>query len=189
MIIRQAEQLMISLKNQWTIAQQYKTNNTGLYVQSANMIYQEVMTEQINLALEGINKPIYEVLATDLKQTLSNAAKREADRQSKALLAYQRWALKKINMFNDAFAKTKANWHIYKIGFNNSDYKTVRDEMIKYLLPINIDLLDMPVQKIYQQAFKDGWQELDGEPEQTEVAEKSVLMIKKPMRDFLEGKP
>ncbi|GIW82396.1 MAG: hypothetical protein KatS3mg105_4203 [Gemmatales bacterium] len=41
-------------------------------------------------------------------------------------------------------------------------YRATRDGMVKFLLPIQPNLLDPPVYQLYQQAFAKGWQKLEG---------------------------
>ena len=65
-------------------------------------------------------------------------------------------------------------------------YKEVQDAMIKHLLPINVVLLDLPVQERYHQAFQTGWKKLDGRENQTTVAVSSATTKKKSLRDILE---
>jgi hypothetical protein len=71
-----------------------------------------------------------------------------------------------------------------KIGWNaNIDqeiaYRTTRDGMIKFLLPINVGLLDPPVAQLYQKAFQKAWSKLEGRPDQLEVAKQSAVVPKR----------
>jgi hypothetical protein len=74
-------------------------------------------------------------------------------------------------------------------GWEDQDYKRVRDAMVNHLLAINLSMLEMPVQERYQQAFQLGWKQLDGRDGQTYVAEQTAVTVKKSLRDFLENQP
>lgn len=62
-------------------------------------------------------------------------------------------------------------------------YRATRDGMVKFLLPIQPQLLDPPVAQLYQQAFSKGWQKLEGRPDQLYVAEQSAIVQKKSLED------
>jgi len=74
-------------------------------------------------------------------------------------------------------------------GWEEQDYKRVRDAMVNHLLAINLSMLEMPVQERYQRAFQLGWKQLDGRDDQTQVAEQTAVTVKKSLRDFLENQP
>ena len=58
-------------------------------------------------------------------------------------------------------------------------YRTTRDGIVKYLLPINVALLDPPVAQIYQKAFNKAWEKLDSRPDdQLYVAEQAAVIKK-----------
>jgi hypothetical protein len=71
-------------------------------------------------------------------------------------------------------------------GWVETSYQEVREAMLSYLLPIDLMLLDLPVQERYQKAFQNGWKKLDGRQEQTEVAEQTAVIVKRSLRTFLE---
>lgn len=58
-------------------------------------------------------------------------------------------------------------------------YRATRDAMVKFLLPIQPQLLDSPVAQLYQQAFSKGWQKLEGREDQLFVAQQSAIIQKK----------
>jgi hypothetical protein len=60
-------------------------------------------------------------------------------------------------------------------------YLVVREAMIKYLVPINVSLLDPPVAQLYQKAFSAGWEKLEGRDDQLEVAKGTARVRKKPL--------
>jgi len=77
--------------------------------------------------------------------------------------------------------------HIYKSDFNDYlKYQICKDAIVTYLLPINVGYLDIPVMKKYQEVFDNGWNQLDGRDEQTEVAAATVTTEKKSLSDFVE---
>lgn len=74
------------------------------------------------------------------------------------------------------------------IGWKNSvdeelAYRTTRDGMVKFLLPIEPQLLDPPVAQLYQQAFSKGWQRLEGREDQLFVAQQAAVARKKTLDD------
>ena len=106
--------------------------------------------------------------------------------------SYQRWALVNIKAFEAAFQATSDKAAEAASILRNDDggwsdyYQEVRQAMVAHLLPINLALLDLPVQKRYQRAFQTGWNKLDGREDQTAVAQASALAVKKSLREFLE---
>jgi hypothetical protein len=70
-----------------------------------------------------------------------------------------------------------------RIGWKNGihqeiAYRATRDGMVKFLLPIETHLLDPPVAQLYQQAFSNGWQKLEGREDQLFVAQQSAVIQK-----------
>jgi len=57
-------------------------------------------------------------------------------------------------------------------------YRTTRDGMVAYLLPINVNLLDPPVAQLYQRAFNKGWEKLNDREDQLYVAQQSAVVRK-----------
>ena len=198
MVARQAEQQAASLKERWAVVQGLKKEQAGLYEVSANMLLQEVVTARVALALESVKQPTLDALETNLRRVVTDiavqAAKREEERQAKALREYQRWALKEVNTFESVFKEAgdtvHTDWSAWKLGFNrgwtDAEFAKVRDAMVDHLLPVNLALADLPVQKRYEQAFEKGWRQLDGREDQTQVAVATAMTVKKPLRDFFE---
>jgi hypothetical protein len=58
-------------------------------------------------------------------------------------------------------------------------YRTTRDGMVRFLLPINTGLLEPPVAQLYHKAFQKGWSKLEGRPDQLYVAQQSAVVQKK----------
>jgi len=88
-------------------------------------------------------------------------------------------AAKRKEIYNEA-------WRT--IGWKNDihmeiAYRATRDGMVKFLLPIQPQLLDPPVAQLYQQAFSKGWQKLEGRPDQLFVAEQSAQVAKKTLQE------
>jgi len=76
---------------------------------------------------------------------------------------------------------------------NNIDtevaYRTTRDGMVQFLLPIQPYLLDPPVAQLYQEAFSKGWQKLDGRKDQLYVAQQSAIIRKKTVEEIAGSDP
>ena len=187
-----------SFSEQWDRIRPLKDTQPAVYETFLQMMLSELMIAKVALAMEGVSGTAYDDLDRVLRHALSDAvaqnSRLEEDRQAKAIREYQRWALKEVTAFESTFnaAKEAADkyWRAYKIGFNegwtDAQYKEVRDAIVAHLLPINQQMLDLPVQQRYHRAFDLGWKKLDGREDQTHVAEQSALAEKKPLRDFLE---
>jgi hypothetical protein len=78
--------------------------------------------------------------------------------------------------------KTAATTLGWKYSVNTElAYMATREGLIKFLLPINVSLLDPPVAQLYQRAFTKGWDKLEGRHDQLAVAEAASVAIKKPI--------
>jgi len=66
-------------------------------------------------------------------------------------------------------------------------YRICRDSMVAHLLPIDLRLLEMPVQALFQQAWQSGWKCLDGRADQTNVAERTADVKKTTLADVQGG--
>ncbi len=55
-------------------------------------------------------------------------------------------------------------------------YRTTRDGMVTYLLPINPNLLDPPLACLYNKAFQKGWNKLEGREDQLFVGQQAALV-------------
>ena len=76
-----------------------------------------------------------------------------------------------------------------RVGWKNDidteiAYRTTRDGIVKFLLPIQPHLLDPPVAQLYQQAFSKGWQKLEGREDQLFVAQQSAIVHKKTLEEI-----
>ncbi len=58
-------------------------------------------------------------------------------------------------------------------------YRTTRDGMVKFLLPINPNLLDPPLVQMYNKAFQKGWSKLEGRVDQLYVGQQTVGVPRK----------
>ena len=148
----------------------------------------------------------------ELRKKLESKFHREVEeQQDKARRAYQKWALKEIKKFRGKFldvadrasqvsekAQNKGwfSWSRLKEegrarlrnNFHNKHYEEIHDTMICHLLPVDSALLDLPVLKLYRQAFDNGWALLDGRKEvQDCVAESSAVTPKKSLRAVSNG--
>ncbi len=63
-------------------------------------------------------------------------------------------------------------------------YATDKAGTTKYLLPIEPGLLDLPVQNLYSKAFQSAWATAQDGGYQLEIAQKTVEVTKKTLRDF-----
>lgn len=152
----------------------------------------------------------------DLREGLRNEAYRTVEeQQAKAKRKYQEWALEEILKFKKEFQRVskevgqasdeakKHEWSWDSIwasitktsstviaavtnSWDDKHYEKIQNAMISHLLPIDLALLELPVRKLYDQAFEIGWKTLDGRGEQTGVAKKSAITVKKPLWAVLE---
>ena len=192
----QAAEQAAALTAQWQNIRNL-ANHQPLYEVSVRTLLQRVTSAHTTFVLEGITTTAYDELESELNRAIetieSKAAKRAEDRQAQAMRSYQRWALSKIKEFEAAFqatdGKARADARLFRRddgGWSDAYYREVRQAMIADLLRINLALLDLPVQERFQQAFRKGWQKLDGRDDQTAVAQASALAVKKSLREFME---
>jgi len=202
-VIRQVEQQSAAMKGRWTAAKELSGRQSTLYEAAAAMLLNEVVSARLTLALEGIKQTAYDSLENELRTTVTEislqAAKRDEERQSQSIRKYQRWALSELKAFENvcvAIEKKhnkagKDSWNpwtkVMGIDWDNDDFLLLCKAMESHLLPINIALLDMPVQERYQREFQRGWKQLEGKEEQTIVAERTAEIVKKTLREFSES--
>lgn len=79
----------------------------------------------------------------------------------------------------DARIQIYAGWERFTSLDKELAYRATRDGMVRFLLPIQQNLLDPPVLQLYQQAFNKGWQKLEGREDQLYVAKQSATVVKK----------
>ena len=193
-VIRQADDRASSLRAQWKNVKELAKAQPQptVYEVATRTLLQQVMSAQAALVLEGIEIPIDNELQKELRAAVETIESQAEKRQAEAMRYYQRWTLEEIKAFETAFEATKkkadeeGSWWRRDNGGWIDYYKEVQDAMIKHLLPINVALLDLPVQERYLQAFQTGWKKLDGRENQTSVAEASATTRKRPLRDFLK---
>ena len=192
---RQAEEQAAVLRAQWQNVKKLAPHQPQ-YEVVARMLLQQVVSAHAAFVLEGVATTAYDELESELRRAVKTielrAAKRAEERQARAMRSYQRWALSKIKAFEATFQATSNKADEAASILRNDDsgwsayYQEVRRAMITHLLPINVALLDLPVQERYQRAFQTGWNKLDGREDQTAVAQASALVVKKSLREFLE---
>ena len=196
MVRRQADEQAAVLRAQWQNVGKL-AHHQPQYEVSTRMLFQQAVSAQAALVLEGIVTTSYEELENELRRAVetieTKAAEHAEERQAQVMRSYQRWALSEVKAFEAVFRATsgKATEDASLLrpddgGWNDAYYNEVRLAMINHLLPINLVLLDLPVQERYQQAFQTGWKKLDGREDQTSVAQASALTMKKSLRAFLE---
>ena len=193
---RQAEEQATVLRTQWQNVSKLP-HHQPQYQVAARLLLQQVASAHAAFVLEGIATTAYDELESELRRAVETiefkAAERAEERQARAIRSYQRWALSKIKAFEAAFQATshKAAEAASILrrddgGWSGAYYQEIRQAMISDLLPINLALLDLPVQERYRQAFQTGWKKLDGREDQTTVAQASALTVKKLLRAFLK---
>ncbi len=69
-----------------------------------------------------------------------------------------------------------------------NEHRICRDAMIAHLLPIDLSLLELPVNELYQKAWEEGWKHLDGREDQTYVAQRTADVKKATLADFHGGR-
>ena len=193
-VIRQADDRAASLRAQWKNVKEMSKDQPqpAVYEVATRTLFQQVMSAQAALLLEGIETPVYNELQKELRAAVETIESQAEERQALAMRDYQRWALKGIKAFETAFEAIKkkvdeeGSWWSRDNGGWIDYYKEVQDAMIKRLLPINVALLDLPVQERYHQAFQTGWKKLDGRENQTSVAASSATTRKISLRKFME---
>ena len=193
---RQADEQAAVLRTQWQNVKKLPKHRPQ-YEVAARMLLQQMVSAHAAFVLEGISTTAYDELENELRRAVetieSKAAERAEERQARAVRSYQRWALSKIKAFESAFQaiseKADESASILRRddgGWSDARYQEARQAIISHLLPINLALLDLPVQERYQRAFQTGWNKLDGREDQTAVAQASALTVKKSLREFLE---
>ena len=108
---------------------------------------------------------------------------------AKALEQYQKWALEEIRNFEREFQRVSEEVDqasLVRAKWEDKHHQKIQKAIISHLLPIDLDLLELPVLKIYYQEFERGWGNIGGTKRQTIVAEKSILTPKKSLLAVLE---
>lgn len=123
-------------------------------------------------------------------------ANSEKQRQDDAgrVRGYQQWVLRRVEDFRRDLANAQ-NQKRSRLGEAirgpeiYTDFRMIRDAMVKHLLPVSPAHLDSAVAKIYGQAFEDGWNKLGGKDEkylQTKVAEEDATTAKRTPQNYQE---
>ncbi len=193
-VIRQADDRASILRAQWknVIAMAKDQPQPAVYEVATRTLFQQLMSTQAALVLEGIETPDYNELEKELRAAVETIESQAEERQALAIRDYQGWALKGIKTFEDEYQAISEKADEAARALRRDDggwidyYKEVQDAMIEHLLPINVALLDLPVQERYLQVFQTGWKKLDGRENQTSVAASSATTRKRPLRYFLK---
>ena len=169
-------------------------------------IYEFLGRHENNLAQNDQKRTKIAPLRKELEGELYRTVE---EQQAQAKRKYQEWALKEIKAFEEKLRNVirgagkvsekakKDGWlslsrwvegarAFMESNFRDEHYKAIQNAMISHLLPIDLALLELPVLKLYHQAFEIGWKTLDERDEQTVVAKKSALTVKKPLWTVLE---
>jgi hypothetical protein len=167
--------------------------------------YQAWALEQIR-GFDGPNGSYYDIALPWVQAELSRFKHADKDEEWLAIqrfpsikdLMQEKLAISLSDMEGAMLTATKRreiyNQSAEKIGWkNNIDteiaYRTTRDGMVQFLLPIHPNLLDPPVAQLYQQAFAKGWQKLEGREDQLFVAQQSAVVKKKSVEDVAAASP
>lgn len=135
------------------------------------------------------------ILSTPIPAEYEEELKRIEAQGAKALEQYQMWALEEIRNFEREFQRVSKEVDqqasvipsAMRNKWKDKHHQEIQKAIISHLLPIDLDLLELPVQKLYHQEFERGWGHLGGRKRQTIVAEKSILTPKKLLLTVLEG--
>jgi hypothetical protein len=116
-------------------------------------------------------------LAARIEKAMEADVKSQEADQEKKSRDYQRWALSQIAKFNsDVDVDLKG---VSGIIHDSPDYPEIKNDMVKYLVPISVGLLDPAVSRLYNQAFERGWHILENRKDlQTEVAKQEAVVQK-----------
>lgn len=118
-------------------------------------------------------------LSTQVEKAIEVEGKTQTAEQEKKLRNYQSRALAQIQKFNDDMSLAeKADKGVV---YNSPDYTRIKNDMVNYLVPISVGLLDPAVARLYNEAFERGWKQLDGKNQkylQTEVANQEASVEK-----------
>jgi hypothetical protein len=176
----EAERQSALITKQWD--QLKALSDDKLMQQGLVRLYDSAMSQRLALAAEGIQSSSVDQVASNLQHDITELAKKQSDEQAAKLRAYQAWALDQIDGFwtvkANADQQAKNENKLPTSGWNDAEYKMLRDAMSSYLLPVVPGLLDPPVLERYNEAFHFGWQQLDKREDQTEVARRSAAVEK-----------
>lgn len=133
------------------------------------------------------------ILSTPIPAEYEEDLKRIESQGAEALEQYQKCALEKIRDFEREFQRVSGEVsqasmlpNGWEDRWEDKHHQEIQEAIISHLLPIDLDLLELPVLKLYDQEFERGWGKLGGIKRQTIVAEKSILTPKKPLLAVLE---
>ena len=124
---------------------------------------------RLALSISGVAARIEKAIEADSKS-------QEASQEAK-MHDYQRWALSQIANFNSDMNVDEKGVE----GFvrDSPDYPEIKNDMVKYLVPISAGLLDPAVSRLYNQAFERGWHMLENRKDlQTTVARQEAVVKK-----------
>ncbi|MDX2227521.1 MAG: hypothetical protein SFY92_10600 [Verrucomicrobiae bacterium] len=144
-----------------------------------SVVSQRQMLAENQDAPESLDRKLAE-LSAQIDKVIQAEAKDQIAEQEKKLRNYQGWALGQIRKFNDdMLIAEKADKGMF---INSADYTRIKNNMVNYLVPISVGLLDPAVARLYNEAFERGWKQLDGKDQkylQTEVAKKEAVVEKR----------
>lgn len=115
-----------------------------------------------------------------IEQAIESEVKVQAAEQDKKLREYQRWALSQIQRFHSAVSVDEKG--VKGVIKDSADYPAIKDDMVRFLVPISVPHLDPAVSRLYSEAFERGWKLLDGAGQkylQTGVAEQEAVVRKR----------
>jgi len=115
-----------------------------------------------------------------IEQAIESEGKAQAAEQDKKLREYQQWVLSQIQRFHSAVSVDEKG--VKGVLKDSADYPAIKDDMVRFLVPISVPHLDPAVSRLYSEAFERGWKLLDGAGQkylQTGVAEQEAVVRKR----------
>jgi hypothetical protein len=115
-----------------------------------------------------------------IEKAIEAEGKAQATEQEKKLRSYQSWALTQIQNCNDDMRDAEKGDK--GVVYDSPDYTRIKNDMVNYLVPVSVGLLDPAVARLYNEAFERGWKQLDGKNQkylQTEVAKQEAAVEKR----------
>ncbi|TLM69248.1 MAG: hypothetical protein FDZ69_00310 [Deltaproteobacteria bacterium] len=169
---------------------EYKNNTPEIQEYLYNKAFQIILDIKSRAALAELanepklNQPILEIENT-IKQNLTRLMSEQQKNHAEKIRKYQIWALDQIkSLRNIDDIKNEAKETTGKMTFYGDGKlavsQIVRDELIKYLSPINQGLLDEAVLQLFRKVYQSGFERLN-EDDQFEVVKAFATATKRPL--------
>jgi hypothetical protein len=160
-----------------------ETNAVARQISFGKLVDSVVSERQVLLdnpdADESLSRTLTEQAAR-IEKAIETDGKTQVAEQERKLRGYQAWALSQVRQYN-------ADMDVDEKGdkgtiYDSPDYPAIENDMVIYLIPVSVGLLDPAMSRLYNAAFERGWKLLDGKNQknlQTEVAEQEAVVQKK----------